>query len=495
MEVHGLERYELVRRSVLVSGMSEREASREFGVNRRTVSKMLENPVPPGYRLKNPRPKPKLGPHLARIARIVKEDEQAPRKQRHTARRIYERLRDEDGYAGGPCQVGRAVKALRARQQETFIPLAKIPGEAEADFGEAWADVAGVRCRGHAFFMVLPFSDVWYLQIYPEENAESFCDGNVRSFRFFGGTPNRIVYDNAGYAVKPQGRALTGRERVLAQAFAELRSACLFEAEFAAPRKGNEKGSVERHVATLRSRLLVPVPKADSWEELNTGLHEAALRNKSAKAEALGKEAAAFLPLADYEPCRLTCARADKLGLVRFEGCSYSVPPKAALRPVFVRSTPFRLEILSAKEVVAEHDRCFEKGRVNPKLEHYIDVLEYKARAARRALPVLEAGLPDVFELYRRKVADGTGVGDRKFVAVLRLSLEFGPERVAEALRLALAGGGLDPADIRLRVLKEAEPPPASCCMTWKLPGDRKSPAVERPPLSEYTRLLSGAVR
>jgi hypothetical protein len=165
------------------------------------------------------------------------------------------------------------------------------------------------------------------------------------------------------------------------------------------------------------------------------------------------------------------------------------------MRPLLVRATPFEIRILNSKELVATHKRSFEKGRVYADLAHYIDVLERKPRAARTAVPVIQAALPDVFELYRRKVHDGTGAGDRKFVAVLRMSLDFGKERVAEALKKALGGGTCEPCDVRLLVLKETEATPASFCMDWKSPREQVSPAVVRPPLAEYTRLLAGTAR
>ena len=491
-EVFQVETYELVRRAVLVDGLSEREASREFGVNRRTVRKMVEIPVPPGYRVQEPRRKPKMDGFLPRIEAILKEDESAPRKQRHTAKRVWERLREEFGYKGGPCQVRRAVKALRERPKEAFVPLVSLPGEAEADFGESLVEIAGRRVKGHAFTMVLPLTGVWFMQVYPAENAESFCHGHMAAFRFFCGVPRRVVYDNPSYAVKRDGKPLTGRERTLAEMFSELCSVCLMKPEFAAPRRGNEKGSVERKVGVLRSSLMVPVPKAGSFEELNERLLSKALAHKE-ECEPLALET--LLPLPDYEPGRLASASADKLSLVRFDCCSYSVPTRLAGTQLLIRATPFSLDILSSKEMVASHARCYEKGRIRADLAHYIDLLERKPRAARAALPVLQAGLPDVFESYRQEVEDGTGVGDRKFVAVLRLSVDFGPERVAAALRKARALGLKEPADIRLVMLKEAEDLPRSLCSVWKLPDGRKAPAVERPPLGEYGRLLAGGAR
>jgi len=487
-----LETYQLVRRAVLVDGASQREASREFGVNRRTVRKMVENAIPPAYDAQKPRRKPKMEGFLAHIESMLKEDETSPWKQRQTAKRLYERLRDECGYKGGPCLVRRAVKRLRVRTREAFIPLVSLPGEAEADFGESLAEIGGKRVKTHVFTMVLPFSDVWFQQAYPAENAESFCHGHMASFGFFGGVPKRSVSDNASYAAKRDGRPLTGRERTLAEMFGRLCSVTLMKPEFANPRSGNEKGSVERKVGVLRSSLMSPVPKAGSFEELNEMLLRKALEHK-AKCERFALEE--LLPLPEYEPCRLSAARADKLSLARFDCSSYSVPTRLSGTQLLVRATPFQVEFLSSKEVVASHRRCYEKGRIVTELSHYIDLLDRKPRAARTALPVLQAGLPDVFEVYRREVEDGTGEGDRKFVAVLRLAVDFGAERVASALRKAREAGLKEPSDIRLIMLKEAEELPQSLCSDWKLPDGRKTPMVKRPPLTEYAHLLVGGAR
>jgi transposase len=484
-----LDTYELVRRSVLVEDMSKREASRTYGVNRRTVAKMAEYSVPPGYRMQVPRREPKMEGFRVKIDEILKKDETEPRKQRHTATRIFHRLRDEFGYTGGYTQVRTYIAERRARLREVFVPLAHLPGEAQADFLEAVAEIGGVRMKVHSFLMVLPHSGVWFMRVYPRENTESFVDGNVAAFRFLGGAPRRIVYDNPAYAVKRGTGPMKGRAREPVEAFSALRSAFLFEAAFAAPRKGNEKGSVERRVGTLRQSLMVPVPKAQSFEELNAMLLTKALAFKE-KTESFERDASLLLPLVDYEPCKLAACKADKTSFVRFEGNSYSVPTKFAHRSLLVSATPFHVRILSSKEEIAVHPRSFDKGRFITEISHYLDLLERKPRAARTALPVLQAGLPDRFELFRRKVEDGTGTGDRRFVGVLKLSVEYGVDRVARALEVAMATGIKEPADIRLLVARDAEALPATVCMDWKLPGGQRSPAVERPPLSDYTGLL-----
>jgi len=447
-------------------------------------------PVPPGYRLKVPRSRPRLGPYLARIEEIVASDVNAPPKQRHTGRRIFERLREEFGYEGGESQVRAYVAEVKARPKEAFVPLVSFPGEAEADFGESVVEIAGRRVKAHGFVIVLPFSGVWFTAVYPAENAESFADGHARAFKFFGGVPVRSVYDNASYSVKRGSGRLKGRERMLTDSFRELQSVYLFEAEFAGAAKGNEKGSVERKVGTIRSRLFVPVPKAESWEDLNRLLLAKAQAFKDGS-ESFAEDAAHLLPLPDHEPSRMVSGKVDKLGLVRFENCFYSVPTRLVGTSLLIRARPFEVEILAKDQVVAHHERLFEKGRCATKIAHYLDLLERKPRAVRCALPVLQAGLPEEFESYRRRAHDGTGVGDLRFVGVLRLMQEFGVGRIAGVLRLANARGVREPSDIRLLAMREMEDLPLGTGLAWK--GGQKPPLVERLPLTEYGRLLEVA--
>jgi transposase len=492
--VYRVDFYELVRRGALVEGKSDAQIARDLGIDRRTVKKLVENPVPPGYRMRQVRAKPKLGAFMDRIEEILRTDETAPRKQRHHARRIFERLRDEEGYTGGESQVRAYVAQVKGRRQkEAYVPLVSSPGEAEVDFFEAWVRMAGVPRKVHCFLIVLPFSGAWFCAAYPAENAESFADGHVRAFRFFGGVPRRCVYDNPAYAVNRGKGPLRGRSRDLAQMFGEIRSTFLFEAVFAAPAKGNEKGSVESKVKTVRSSCMVPVPNVSGFKELNEMLAAKAGAVKE-KADRFAEDAALFLPAADYEASRLTQAKVDKTSLVQFEACSYSVPCGLVGRTLLLRATPFHIEVLDERQVVARHERSLEKGRLVTEISHYIDVLERKPRAARSALPVLQAGLPAEFEAYRQRVEDGTGEGDRRFVAVLRLAGELGVEIVAAALGSARERGAREPADIRLLAMSQVEGLPGVCKSGSLRPG-LKAPSVERPTLSDYTGLLAGGAR
>src|SRR4249919_3932600 len=174
----GVKLYAQVRYAVQIDGLSRREAARRFGIDPRTVSKMLAFSVPPGYRRSRPAARPKLDPFIGIIDRILVEDEGRPRKQRHTSKRIFERLRDEHGYSGGITIVKDYVLSRRLRHREVFVPLRHDPGHAQVDFGEALAEIAGVESKIHFFAMDLPHSDACFAQAYVDEVVIS-CGAEV----------------------------------------------------------------------------------------------------------------------------------------------------------------------------------------------------------------------------------------------------------------------------------------------------------------------------
>ena len=237
-----MESWAEIRRRVLVDGLSKRAACREYGIHWDTLRKILEHAEPPGYRRTAPRPRPKLDPFLGVIQQILRDDKKAPRKQRHTTRRIFERLRDEHGYTGGLSILKEAVAACRARSAEVFVPLAHPPGQAQVDFGEAEVILDGQPTKVALFVMTLPYSDAIFVRAFPRECTEAFLEGHVRAFAFLGGVPRRISYDNLKIAV---AKVLGGRDRKLTAEFLRLKSHHLFESHFCRVRRPNEKGHVE----------------------------------------------------------------------------------------------------------------------------------------------------------------------------------------------------------------------------------------------------------
>ena len=190
-----VEMYYQVRRACLVEGMSVREASRVFGLHRDTVGKMLANATPRGYTRQRPPRKPKIEPFTGVIDAMLEADRHVPRKQRHTVKRIFERLRDEYGFEGQHTIVKDYVREHRRRVGEMFVPLTHGPGHAQCDFGEAMAVIAGVEQKIHYFVLDLPHSDGCFVKAYPGETTEAFLDGHVSAFAFLGGSPQSILYD------------------------------------------------------------------------------------------------------------------------------------------------------------------------------------------------------------------------------------------------------------------------------------------------------------
>ena len=218
-----MELYVQVRRSVCVEGLSEREAARRFGIARETVRKMLRYRIPPGYRRSKPARRPKLEAFTGIIDQILTDDRERPRKQRHTAQRIFDRLRDEYGFTGGYTTVKDYVREKKLGGQEMFVPLTHPPGDAQADFGEAVVVINGVQRKAHFLVVDLPHSDDAFVKAFPAETTEAFCEGHNAAFRYFGGVPRSIVYDNTKLAVaRILGDGTRQRTRVFLRAAVTL---------------------------------------------------------------------------------------------------------------------------------------------------------------------------------------------------------------------------------------------------------------------------------
>lgn len=229
--------WEEIRNRVLLHGVSQRQIIRETGIHWTTLKKILSHPEPPEYQRNPDRPKPKLDPYLPRIQQILIEDKDAPRKQRHTAKRIFNRLRQE-GYTGSYTQVREAVKDFRGKQGEVFIPLAHRPGEAQVDVGYAEIRQGGEQRQIVFLVMCLPHSDAFFVQAYERACTESFWEFHKRAFEYFGGVPHRITYDNDKVLVS---KVIGPGKRKLTRGFLQLKSHYLFDVHFCNVRRPNEK--------------------------------------------------------------------------------------------------------------------------------------------------------------------------------------------------------------------------------------------------------------
>jgi transposase len=444
-----VEIYGRVRRAVLVEGRSQRGVAREFGISREMVSKMLRYAVPPGYQRQQPVKRPKLGPWLGVIDEILEEDKKRPARQRHTSKRIFERLREEHGFTGGYTIVKDYVHGQKLRGQEMFIPLAHPAGEAQGDFGEALVVVAGVEQKAHYLAMDLPHSDDCFVRAFPAETTEAFLEGHVRAFAYFGGVPTRILYDNTKIAV---ARILGGEERQRTRAFSELQSHYLFADKFGRPAKGNDKGKVEGLVGYARRNFMVPVPRVSSWEELNAHLEQECRKRRGRRlrghTETIGERferdraAMLALPAAPYEACEKIAARVTSLSLVRYRGNDYSVPTCYGHRDVLVKGYVHEVVMACGSEVIARHPRSYEREAVVFDPLHYLALLEQKTRALDQAAPLAGWQLPVCYLQLRRLLeARLKKHGSREYVQVLRLMETFAMEEVTRAVEDALQLG------------------------------------------------------
>ncbi len=331
--MYTVDMYLRVRRAVMVEGISIREAARTFGLHRDTVRKMLEYPVPSGYRRQTPARRPKLAPYTGVVDQILEKDRSAPKKQRHTAKRIFERLRDEYGFGGGYTTVKDYVRGHRRQTREMFVPLSHAPGHAQCDFGEALVVIGGVEQKAHYFILDLPHSDGCFIKAYPAETTEAFL----------GGVPQSILYGNTKLAV---ARILGDGRRQRTKAFTELQSHYLFDDRFGRPAKGNDKGKVEGMMGYVRRNFLVPIPSLDSFDARNAHLERRCLERMDAMlrghSETIGQRMERDLdallpqPSVPFDACDKYASRLSSLSLVRYRTNDYSVPVAYGHRDVLV---------------------------------------------------------------------------------------------------------------------------------------------------------------
>ena len=379
-------------------------ASRVFGLHRDTVRKMLAYSAPPGYRRKGPPHRPKLELFTGVIDRILEEDLGVPKKQRHTAKRIFERLRDEYGFDGQYTIVKDYIREHRRQTKEMFVPLSHPPGHGQCDLGEALVVIGGVEQKARCFVLDLPHSDGCFVKAYPAETTEAFLDGHVSAFAFLGGVPQSILYDNTKLAV---ARILGDGRRQRTRAFSELQSHYLFDDRFGRPGKGNDKGKVEGLVGYERRNFLVPVPSFESFEALNAYLERRCLGRVDARlrgyTETIGQrmerdlEALQPLPAVPYDACEKQAGRVSSLSLVRYRTNDYSVPVAYGHRDVLVRGYVDRVVISCGSEVIARHPRSYERDDFVYDPIHYLPLLERQAGALDQAAPLQGWDLPEEF--------------------------------------------------------------------------------------------------
>jgi len=470
-----VELYAKIRRAVMVDGLSRREASRRFGIHRNTIAKMLQFSIPPGYRRRERPVSKKLGAYILWIDAVLDGDRSVHKKQRHTANRIFERLRDEQGYSGGYTIVREYVAEATLRSREMFVPLSHRPGHAQADFGEADGYIGGKKVRFHYFCMDLPHSDGCFVKAYPAETAEAFCDGHVAAFDFFGGVPKSILYDNTRLAV---ARIVKGGQRLRSQMFAELQSHYLFDDRFGRPGKGNDKGKVEGLVGYVRRKFMTPLPVAESFDALNARFLDACSKRGQAIlrghtipiSERMKADVAVFmaLPSAPYDACHKVATCVSSLSLVRYRTNDYSVPTRYGHCQVLAKGYVDRVEIVCRGEMIARHVRSYGTADFVYNPLHYLALLEHKSKALDQAAPLDGWQLADCLHRLRRLMETRMGnAGRREFIQVLRLMEDFHQHQVEQAAAQALQLGAISFDAVKMLLLARLENRPPRLDLTF----------------------------
>jgi transposase len=430
--LHKMVDKEYIRKLHYVEGWSIRKISRQLPVSRPTIRKMLKDSGIPKYNLTKPRPSPVMDEFRPILQQWLFEDQSAPPKQRHTAVRMYERLRDEYGFTGAESTVRRVVSQLRKSVPECFIPLTAAPGEQfQVDFGQALAVINGVETKAHLFCMRLKHSHVPFVCAFPTERLEAFLEGHVLGFEYYGGVAREGLYDNAKTQVV---KILEGPLREEHEWFSSLRSHYLFNSHFCRPRRGNEKGSVENLVKYVRQHVLVPVSSFDSWTELNEKLLQWCEREKQRNLPLWEEERLALraLPSARFCAARPQVAQVSRYSLVTVDRNRYSVPSDYVGQNLLAKAYVDRIDILSRDQVIASHKRHYGRGNTSLQLEHYLTALERKPHAVTHATVVRQ--LPEAFQRVKEQMERSSPMGYKDFMKVLLLMREYPLDKVHNAI-------------------------------------------------------------
>ena len=433
---------------------SIRQISREVGLSRQTIRKILYGSVEETTTYK--RKVEPSAPLRSQFEPIIKQwlidDQKSPRKQRHNSQRIFERLQEEHEFTGGSSTVRGWVRDIKRMLDleniDAFMPLEHDPlGYAQCDWTPAMARIDGREFHGELFLLRFSHSKAFFVRFYPHQRQESFFDAHEHAFQFFNGVPGQILYDNLKTAVK---KVLVGRKREEQDAFLKFRAHHGYDSQFCNPAKGNEKGIIEGLARYIKAHAFTPVPEFPTIEALNDWL---AARCQTLNARPRGKQKISFqkrfeeerarlLPLSKhtFDCCSRKEAKVNHYSLIAFDRNQYSVPVTYPGSILTVKGYIGEIRIYDKQTLVAVHPRCYESGKQLFILEHYFKLLERKPRAVGQAKPVRQAALPASFAAYHRQAQrHDPDQADKLFVTVLLLLKQYPAGVLDAALEKALA--------------------------------------------------------
>lgn len=505
-----VEVFEVIRRDHRLEGLSIRELATRHGVHRRTVRQALVSAVPPPRKQYRPRSRPAIGPYAAIIDGWLLADRSAPRKQRHTARRIWQRLVAEHGASCSEVTVSRYVARRREELQLTAVEVAvpqthEAGAEAEVDFGEFWARIGEVLVKCWMFVMRLSCSGRAFHVAFTTQAQEAFLEGHVLAFAHLGGVPGRIRYDNLKPAVV---KVLKGRNREESDRFVALRSWYGFDSFFCRPGKdgAHEKGGVEGEIGRFRRRHLVPVPEVASLAELNRLIAAADVlddaRVITGRAHTIGEGFAAEAPMLQplpaevFDPALTLRPRVDQRARVTVRQCFYSVPARYAGRRLTVRLSATGVVVYDGPRLVAAHERAVGRHVEVLALDHYLEVLRVKPGAFPGATALAQAKAAGVFTTAHQRYWDaarqarGDAAGTRALIEILLAHRSLPAQALQTAMATAVSTGMLDPQVVIIEARRRAgggQPGAVAPVGVWAR-YDRPAPT-----LAGYDALLTGS--
>jgi transposase len=446
-----MDQYELIRTAHRVYGKSIRQIGRETGHHRETIRKALRGEEPK-YRRRKALANPVMDPVAAIVEKWLLEDRKAPRRQRHTSRRIFQRLVGEHGFRGGESTVRAWVRRWKAAAGESdpgaAIPLdPEVAREAEVDWGTAEVEMGGERRTIKLFVMRSRFSGKPFIRAYPWERQEMFFDAHQHAFHYYGGVFPELVYDNLSVAVR---KILRGKQRIEQERFVSFRSFYTFSARFCSPARGQEKGGVEGLIGFARRNFLVPILKVADFEELNAllltrcieyGRRRLPGREDNRTVEErfeVEQKRLLGLPSEAWVNEKTIGVGVDHYRTVRVDRNRYSVPPGWVGRRIWAHVGCWRITLYGANQKIATHDRLFSNSRWQLDPQHYLDLLRRRPGAFDSSRPIVQwkQSWPETYRQLlsqlRRRLGESRGT--REFIDILKLHRKHPAATVEQAV-------------------------------------------------------------
>lgn len=478
--------YEKIRYLHEREGLSQRKIASTLGISRNTVKRYFDGSHVPWERQgTSGRNKYVVTDDVLEFVKSCLDSDEAEniKKQKHTAKRIYDRLVEEKGFTGGQSTIRELVAKLKAKQSKVFIPLSYDPGEAiQVDWGEATVYLAGKKTKLNLWCMRECYSANIFCKAFYRQNEESFLEGQVSGLEYFGGAPHKVIFDNAKVAVKDG----FGVHAKVQDRYAALSAHYAFKTEFCNIAAGHEKGLVEGLVGWVRRNIFVPVPRVETIEELNAEILRRCLKYREHKItgreENVGTMAQtasammASLPKFKFDPSKSIIASVDYFSTAKFDYNQYSVPVKYADKEVTVKGYGNEIIILYRNSEIARYPRCYKRGQTKYRLEHYIDLIEQRPRSVYNAKPVKSTISAELMEIGKKLS------GPREMVKLLRMYVDFGEDRLMAAIK-HMKGTEISTTQIQAYLMPVDQPTKIQPMIDIK---------VAKPQIGKYDTLLIG---